>query len=691
MNSINFCVVCLLLLAPSLLTGFDWDSEIIKGPYLQNVSSKQITIMWETEKASESRVDYGVTPDCDTFVIDYNRVKLHEVTLTSLKPETIYYYQVSSDDDAKSSFFLTGVHYDTPFKFVAYGDSKGGGSVHRKIAGEILKQNPDFIISTGDIVSNGEKYRVWGEHFFYPLADVIDHIPIYVSIGNHEEHADHYFNFLSLPNNELWYSFDYGNSHFIALDSNKEYKPNTEQYAWLENDLKNTRAQWKFVFFHHPPYSSGFHKSALDVRDVITPLFRKYGVDIVFNGNDHLYERTYPIGSAFTETDNPVTYVVTGGGGARLYDIEPGIWTAVGAKKNHFCLIEVLGNRLTLSAIEPDGNILDTFGIEKENGEHSKEYLYTVMPYEQIELARQLPASILLSEIGLIEFKADDEALFYDIEMRIKNPFGDVIAIEVSWNQHDWKIKPQMVNTTLQKGATDKFLFSFETTAQKIYPVPTPTVRYKTRFGEGVFVDVPLKIGMSKNLLCKYEVQTPKLDGKLKEIYWDTAEKSDDFIRTNWRRLASRQTDVRCITNEDALYISLVCDEKYMENLYAKATKRDQSYKNEDKLSIFIAPTEDALYQFTFNYKGVKYDAKNGDAKWNGKWRVVTNANKENWTAEVRIPYGVLELLGAPQAGEKWGVNFVRNVRWKVEKSEWAATFGKLSSAKTLGGILVFD
>jgi len=691
MNRLNFSVTFLSLFASILLIAFARSSEIIKGPYLQNVSNRQITIMWETKNATESHVDYGVTPDCDLFVIDYNGAKIHEVTLTSLKPETIYYYRVSSNNDVKSSFFLTEVYYETPFRFAAYGDSKGGGSVHRKIAGEILKQNPDFIISTGDIVPNGEIYTVWGEQFFNLLTDVIDHIPIYIGIGNHEEHADHYFNFFSFPNNELWYSFDYGNSHFIALDSNKEFEPGTEQYAWLENDLKNTRAVWKFAFFHHPPYSSGFHKSSLDVRDAFTPLFRKYGLDIVFNGHDHFYERTYPIGSAFTETDNPVTYVVTGGGGAKLYDIEPNIWTATGAKKNHFCMIELLGNRLTLSAIDTDGNTLDTLSIEKEDSEYSKEYLDTVIPYEQIELERQLPDSIVLSEIGLIEPKTPDEFLFYDGEMRIKNPFGDVIAIEVIWNRHNWKVKPQMLNTTLQKGETDEFLLSFETTGQKIYPTPIPIVRYKTKFGEGRFAGFPLKIGISKRLLCRYEIQTPTLNGRLRELSWDTAEKSGDFIRTNWRRLASRQTDVRAMTNEDALYIALVSYERYTENLHARATKRDQSYKSEDKLSIFIAPTEDTLYEFVFNYKGVKYDAKNGDVKWNGKWEVATKVNKGGWTAEVKMPYGIFDLLGAPQAGEKWGINFVRNVRWKVEKSEWATTFGKLPSAKTLGGILIFE
>ena len=699
--------VFLSLLAIVLLTGFDWGDEIIKRPYLQNVSQRQVTIMWETKDATESRVDYGVTTDYDLFVIDYNEVKIHEVTLTSLKPETIYYYQISAGGDVKSSFFLTGLYYDTPFKFVSYGDNKGGKSVHRKIVEGFLQQSPDLIISTGDIVSNGERYTVWGDHFFQPLADVINHTPIYVGIGNHEEHADHYFNFLSFPNNELWYSFDYGNSHFIALDSNKEFAPDTEQYVWLENDLKSAKADWKFVFFHHPPYASGFHGSSLDVRDAFTPLFRKYGVDIVFNGHEHLYERTYPIGSAFTETDNPVTYVITGGGGAKLYDLKPSIWTATGAKKNHFCAVEIWGNRLTLSAIDTDGNLLDTFSIEKENDAYSAEYLATVVPYEQIELSRQLPANILPSEIGLIEPKAANEPLFYDVEMQVENPFGDVIAIEIYWNRHHWKIKPQAVKTILQQGEADKFLVSFATTAPKIYPIPTPTVRYKTRFGEGRFVASPLKIGYSKKLLCQYEVQTPKLDGRLKEMFWDTAEKSGDFIRTNWRRLASWQTDVRIITTEDALYLALVCSEKYPENLYAKATKRDQSYKGEDKLSIFIAPnvgggfgrggqasshhSEDTLYEFVFNYKGVKYDAKNGEVEWNGKWQVVTTANKRSWTAEVKIPYGVLELLGVPEAGEKWSINFVRNVRWKVEQSEWTTTFGKLPSAKTLGGVLIFE
>ena len=298
----------------TLPSAYSWN-DIEKGPYLQNVGKDHITIMWETTFSKKSRVDYGITEDCDLFVENAKEVKLHEVTLRPLRSNTRYYYKISCDFTTKTGSFKTAPNHNIPFKFAVYGDSRNDSDIHRKVAENILKVNPDLILHVGDLVNDGRKYYQWESQFFEPLHDVIDHIPIFTALGNHEKNAQNYFDLISLPNNESWYSFNYSNCHFVILDTNKNYRKGSNQYKWLRNDLGSADTTWKFVFFHHPPYSVGRHGSNTKVRSILIPLFRRYGVDIVFSGHDHTYQCSCPINSAFNPNDAAVTYVVSGGGG----------------------------------------------------------------------------------------------------------------------------------------------------------------------------------------------------------------------------------------------------------------------------------------------------------------------------------------------------------------------------------------
>jgi len=413
---------------------FNCEKEyLIKAPYLQNVTMSQITIIWETAEPMDSRVDYGLSSDLGKCVRSDEKVTLHEITLTNLEPEERYYYRITSCNAGErtrypdvtisaTGTFQTAVYPNTSFRFVVYGDSRSSPKMHGKLARRMLEVEPDFIINTGDLVRNGKKYALWKKEFFKPLENAIAHIPIYPCLGNHEKNSKYYFDFFSLPHNESWYSFNYGNAHFIALDSNVPYEPDSEQYQWLVEDLKSNDSVWKFVFFHHPPYSSGKHKSYLKIRDAWVPLFMKYGVGMVFNGHEHIYERTKPIGSFSTPasgyaistsnytTENttardnftspafllstslrelqPVTYIVTGGGGAPLYNITPSQWTAFAAKANHFCLFKVFGETIDAVVYDNKGRAVETFTIEKKDGRYSKEYLAKTMYYEDIEFMR---------------------------------------------------------------------------------------------------------------------------------------------------------------------------------------------------------------------------------------------------------------------------------------------------------------
>jgi hypothetical protein len=126
------------------------------------------------------------------------------------------------------------------------------------------------------------------------------------------------------------------------------------QFVWLVHDLRTNSQPFTIVFFHHPLYSSGPHGNATLLRMIWKPIFEHFTVDIVFNGHDHDYERSVV---------NGITYVVTGGGGAPLYDVGHSPWTMYSEKTYHYCLLTANSSLLTFEAIKPDGTVFDSFMI----------------------------------------------------------------------------------------------------------------------------------------------------------------------------------------------------------------------------------------------------------------------------------------------------------------------------------------
>lgn len=188
-------------------------------------------------------------------------------------------------------------------------------------------------------------------------------MPIFPVLGNHDieggKGAAYLANFHP-PRNDprgtgRYYSFDWGGAHFVALDSELYHGDDggspEEQRAWLERDLRGTRRPWKTACRHRPLYSSSKHGGDEKIREDLEPLLVRHGVDLVFCGHDHAYERTVPI--------RGVTHVLSGGGGKRLYPVGRSEWTAFSKSAYHAVLVRVDGGRLSLEAVEPDGTVLD--------------------------------------------------------------------------------------------------------------------------------------------------------------------------------------------------------------------------------------------------------------------------------------------------------------------------------------------
>ncbi len=349
-------------------------TSVIRGPYLQWVRPQAITIVWETVDQVNSVVQYGSTSAYGSTASECNFTTNHEVTLTGLNPNSVYHYRVRSNAQTLSddrTFKTAAGPGQTSFTFVVFGDTNSGidpakdhmdryiPSATKGHTAAMVWLNgiqPDFYLLVGDLVARGAEMSAWDEFFTFE-GDVMSTIPMFPTMGEGEGNHYNYFRLFSLPNNERWYSFDYGNAHFISLeiDGYQDISPGSAQYQWLENDLANTDKTWKIAFFHYPPYSYGPEGSKPEARPAHT-LFAQYGVDLVFNAHDRNYQRFLVDG---------VTYIVTGGGGAATGNLSGGAEfpPVYMEEMKHVMRVTISGNTLSCVAIrtapEPMGEEVD--------------------------------------------------------------------------------------------------------------------------------------------------------------------------------------------------------------------------------------------------------------------------------------------------------------------------------------------
>jgi 3',5'-cyclic AMP phosphodiesterase CpdA len=299
-------------------------------------------------------------------------VTRHIVKLTGLQPGATYRYRVGSNGRTlRAGKFQTAKAAGQPFRFAVWGDSGIGGKAQQILAAQIEKQRPDFLLHTGDLIYQRGRSRDYDPYFFRVYAPTLARVPFYGSLGNHDVLTNRGQPFLDnfvLPRNgppgivpERNYSFDYGNAHIVVLDSNlSERQLRREIAPWLERDLRASRARWKFVVFHHPPYSSGLHGDEPRTQRALVPALARARVDIVFNGHDHHYERFRP--------RNGVTYIVTGAGGAGLYRRQKND-PATARYRNDvhsFTQIDINGGVLQGRQIAANGTIIDQWRLIKQ-------------------------------------------------------------------------------------------------------------------------------------------------------------------------------------------------------------------------------------------------------------------------------------------------------------------------------------
>lgn len=242
---------------------------------------------------------------------------------------------------------------------VVYGDTRTGHDAHRRVVGWIQTVHPSTVFHVGDLVNDGTLQSDW-DIFNEIVADMLAQSEFFPALGNHEYQSQLFFDNFELPGNEQWYSVVRNRVHFIILNSCVDIGPGSDQYQWLHSDLASVADSiwYTAVVFHHPPYSTGAHaEDELGLRDILVPVFEQYGVDIVFTGHDHDYERSHCGG---------IFYIVTGGGGAPLRDqARQHPCSDLFLKQYHFCKLSVLPDEVHTKVFNDSGIVIDSFVVSR--------------------------------------------------------------------------------------------------------------------------------------------------------------------------------------------------------------------------------------------------------------------------------------------------------------------------------------
>jgi hypothetical protein len=276
--------------------------------------------------------------------------------VASLRPPTETARRAGQAAQAQrpASEVLPAIEKDS-VRFAIIGDSGTGSRSQYEVGAELARSRDqfpfEFVIMLGDNIYGSERPQDFVRKFEKPYEALLSaKIPFYASLGNHDDPTQRFYKPFNM-NGERYYSFTKGDARFFALDSNYMDQP---QLKWLEDQLSRARDRWKVAFFHHPLYSSGErHGSEVDLRARLEPLFIKYGIDVVFGGHEHFYERIHP--------QNGI-YYFTMGASAKLRrgNIRKGPLTAAGLDTDYSFMLAELGEKeMRFQALTRSGKRVD--------------------------------------------------------------------------------------------------------------------------------------------------------------------------------------------------------------------------------------------------------------------------------------------------------------------------------------------
>lgn len=369
-------------------------------------STTSRTFMWQSDYAEENPVvEYRQAGDdttimqlpasSDAFSDDGVTTYIHTAAVTDLKPGTAYEYRVGAGDKRSDwQSFHTAQGHD--FKALIFPDSQSSDySVWAATAQPAWQRNQDaqFFINMGDLVDNGQDHYQWNA-WFDVVGDMIARIPVVPLLGNHETYdkdwkvrmPEAYLHLFALPRidrekyQNQFYSFDYGDVHFVVLNTQSQeladFEPSLDEdeVAWFKEDMAKTTKKWKIVLMHKDPLQYGFANRPQPREEGFSPegrlwmpLFDQYGVDAVLSAHLHTYRDRGHIRNFQRDESGPL-YLITGVAGNVQY---PGLWkqhsldeyVAPQPETDNYMTLEATDDSLTFRSFLPDGQLLEEKSI----------------------------------------------------------------------------------------------------------------------------------------------------------------------------------------------------------------------------------------------------------------------------------------------------------------------------------------
>lgn len=373
-----------------------------RRPYLQSTTPSSVRVAWTTTDVASGAptVRYATSPSGPWTSVDAaselfpvtrtmqrGEYTAHDATLSGLSADTTYCYEVLSGADVIASGLALHTGWAAsntrPFTLIAFGDSGTGLPSQKRLRDVMLEQDFDVFLHLGDVAYGEGSFGQLEDYFFSIYADFLHGIPTFPAIGNHEymtsagqPYVDVFYLFEQTrrpADRERYYSFDYGDVHFVSLDSNGEMLATVSDTAtddmldWLTDDLAASTATWKIAFFHHPLYTSTGRTPSAELSMKVQPILEAGGVDLVLAGHVHNYERSVPLLGGVLAAGNvdAITYIVEGAGGAPLDATMPGdIFAASNGTNYSFLRLTIDGCMAQGTSIADDGSTLDTFELD---------------------------------------------------------------------------------------------------------------------------------------------------------------------------------------------------------------------------------------------------------------------------------------------------------------------------------------
>jgi len=356
-----------------------------RGPFVQNANTQGCQILWRTPVPATTVVEYGNTESLGQNFSDPTLTTNHLASLTGLTADTDWYYRVRSaagDTEAVSPVYrIRTLRTAGDVSFAVFGDSGSGSLAQYDVASCLRTAAVDLVLHTGDLTYPNLNRALVDARCLSVYASQMRGTPFFLSPGNHDLYAPDtlatYLETFQMPVNTAtgtphFYSFDHGDAHFVSLfvptlanfPGFAAYilGPDSIQLQWLANDLAATAKPWRIVFMHSPLFTSSLHRGddyningildRLELQQWLLPVLSQHGVQVVFSGHDHCWERFAPA--------NGIRSFVTGGGGYALYGLmELDTLSERFESRHHYVRASIGGDFMHVQAVDQFGVVFD--------------------------------------------------------------------------------------------------------------------------------------------------------------------------------------------------------------------------------------------------------------------------------------------------------------------------------------------